>query len=103
MSWGAHTNYNDSSDLFGTVYRGEVHEVFRDYQDVILLVDKGEKQVSSTIGHNLMHNHPFASERFKQAHTHMAQMKSILASGDLDAFIALVEVKNAIFLYLTSS
>ena len=91
VSWGAHTNYNNSSDLFGTVYRGEVHEVFRDYQDVILLVDKGEKQVSSTIGHNLMHNHPFASERFKQAHTHMAQMKSILASGDLDAFIALVE------------
>ena len=47
--------------------------------------------MSSTVGHNLMHNHPYASERFKQAHRHMTQMKSILASGDLDAFNAVVE------------
>jgi glutaredoxin-related protein len=31
---------------------------FKNYQDTILLVDKGEKQVSSTLGHDLMHNHP---------------------------------------------
>ncbi len=91
VSWGFHKDYDGSSDLFGTAYLGTTHEVFKNYQDVILLVDKGEKQVSSTVGHNLMHRHPFAAERFKQADSHMTKMKKIFATGDLDAFIALVE------------
>jgi diphosphomevalonate decarboxylase len=91
VSWGAHKDYSHSSDLYGTVYKGQMHEVFRNYQDVILLVDKGEKQVSSTVGHNLMHQHPFAEERFRQAHRNMEDMKAIFASGDLDGFMALVE------------
>jgi len=91
VSWGAHKDYKHSSDLFGTVYSDEIHDAFKNYQDVILLVDKGEKQVSSTVGHNLMHDHPLAQERFKQANSNMRMMKDILATGDLDAFIALVE------------
>ncbi|MEM1001632.1 MAG: diphosphomevalonate decarboxylase [Bacteroidota bacterium] len=91
VSWGYHEDYKNSSDLFGTVYDGEVNEAFHNYQDAILLVDKDEKQVSSTVGHNLMHKHPFANERFQQANANMSQMKEILAKGDLDAFIALVE------------
>ena len=38
----------------------------------IISVDKTEKQVSSSIGHNLMHNHPFASQRFNQANKHLS-------------------------------
>jgi len=91
VSWGTHPDFEDSSNLFGTMYKGEVHEVFENYQDVILLVDKGEKQVSSTVGHNLMNGHPFAKERFTQADSHMTEIKTILSTGDLDAFIALVE------------
>jgi diphosphomevalonate decarboxylase len=34
-------------------------------------VDKGEKQVSSTLGHDLMHNHPYAERRFLQAHENL--------------------------------
>ena len=91
VSWGTHEDYPDSSNLFGTVYNDEIHDAFKNYQDVILLVDKDEKQVSSTVGHNLMHDHPFAQERFKQANSNMRMMKDILTTGDLDAFIALVE------------
>jgi diphosphomevalonate decarboxylase len=43
---------------------------FQNYQDTILLVDKGEKQVSSTLGHDLMHNHP-AERRFAQEHENL--------------------------------
>src|SRR5690606_39077899 len=55
------------------------------------LVDKGEKQVSSTVGHELMHNHPFAIQRFEQAHENIAKLKAVLKSRDLKQFIALVE------------
>jgi diphosphomevalonate decarboxylase len=89
--WGENKSVEGSSDLFGIKYLFKVHENFKNYQDTILLVDKGEKQVSSTVGHNLMHNHPYAKNRFRQAHDNMEKMKSILKSGDLDAFIALIE------------
>lgn len=89
--WGENAEFSEASNLFGVPFSGEVHEVFRTYQDVILLVDKGEKQVSSTVGHDLMHNHPFAEQRFAQAHTNIKALKSVLESGDLEAFMALVE------------
>lgn len=89
--WGAHDGISNSSQLFGTAYPHEIHEVFDNYQDTILLVDKGEKQVSSTVGHGLMEGHAFAKARFTQAHENLQAMESIFKSGDLDAFIALVE------------
>ncbi len=89
--WGEHPDIEGSSDLFGVKYPYKVHENFKNYQDTILLVDKGEKQVSSTLGHNLMNNHPYAKERFKQAEANISKIKTILETGNLDDFIALVE------------
>jgi diphosphomevalonate decarboxylase len=89
--WGAHANIKGSSDLVGVKYPYEVHQNFKNYHDTILLVDKGEKQVSSTVGHNLMHNHPFAEQRFEQAHSNMDALILVLKSGDLNTFISIVE------------
>ncbi|GAA3636179.1 diphosphomevalonate/mevalonate 3,5-bisphosphate decarboxylase family protein [Flavivirga jejuensis] len=89
--WGKHDEIDGSSDLFGVKYPFEVHNNFKNYQDTILLVDKGEKQVSSTVGHNLMHGHPFAQERFKQAHKNLSSLITVFKEGDLDAFIEIVE------------
>ena len=89
--WGQHPAIKGSSDVFGVPFPYEVHEVFKNYHDAILLVDKGEKQVSSTVGHDLMHNHPFAEERFKQANENLTKISKILQNGNLDSFINLVE------------
>jgi diphosphomevalonate decarboxylase len=88
--WGKNES-TESSDLYGVKFEGDVHPNFHNYQDAILLVDKGEKQVSSTVGHKLMFGHPFAKERFSQAHHNLAKLKAILASGDLKAFVKIVE------------
>lgn len=88
--WGNHAEINGSSDLFGVEFKN-IHSVFKNYQDTILLVDKGEKQVSSTVGHDLMHNHPFAERRFAQAHENLSNIKAILTSGNLEDFIKIVE------------
>ncbi|MFC0603058.1 diphosphomevalonate/mevalonate 3,5-bisphosphate decarboxylase family protein [Winogradskyella pulchriflava] len=88
--WGKNES-TESSDLYGVKFDGEVHSNFKNYQDTILLVDKGEKQVSSTVGHKLMFGHPFAKERFAQAHDNLATLKAILAFGDLKAFVKVVE------------
>lgn len=89
--WGKHEEFIDSSDLFGVKYPFDVHESFKNYHDTILLVDKGEKQVSSTVGHNLMHNHPFAEQRFSQAHKNLSRLINIFKEGDLKSFIEIVE------------
>lgn len=89
--WGNHPNIQGSSDLFGVKFPHKIHPIFKNYQDAILLVDKGEKQVSSTVGHNLMHNHPYAASRFEQANANLANITEILQSGDITSFIALVE------------
>ena len=88
--WGNHAEINGSSDLFGVEF-SEIHSNFKNYQDTILLVDKGEKQVSSTVGHDLMHNHPYAERRFAQAHENLFQIKAILTSGNIEEFIKIVE------------
>ena len=89
--WGNHAEINDSSDLFGVEFPSTIHANFNNYQDTILLVDKGEKQVSSTVGHDLMHNHPFAEQRFAQAHHNLSSIKKVLETGDLENFIKIVE------------
>ncbi|PIF01048.1 MAG: diphosphomevalonate decarboxylase [Maribacter sp.] len=91
IQWGDHKGIVGSSDLFAIKYPYQVHEVFHGYHDTILLVDKGQKQVSSTVGHNLMHEHPFAGQRFTQAHGNIAELKKVFATGDLDGFIRIVE------------
>ncbi|MQP24523.1 diphosphomevalonate decarboxylase [Flavobacterium sp. LMO8] len=88
--WGNHAEINGSSDLFGVEF-SEIHSNFKNYQDTILLVDKGEKQVSSTVGHDLMHNHPYAERRFAQAHENLSSIKAILSTGNIAEFIKIVE------------
>ncbi|RZJ26047.1 MAG: diphosphomevalonate decarboxylase, partial [Flavobacterium sp.] len=89
--WGNHAEVNGSSDLFGVELPSKTHDNFRNYQDTILLVDKGEKQVSSTVGHELMHNHPFAEQRFLQAHENLSKIKTVLENGNLNEFVSIVE------------
>ena len=89
--WGEHADIEGSSDVYGVQYPYEVHSVFDHYQDTILLVDKGEKPVSSTVGHNLMHNHAYAASRFDQAVENLAHLVPILEEGNLDEFVSLVE------------
>lgn len=91
VAWGNNTAISGSSDLYGVAFPSTIHDNFKNYQDTILLVDKGEKVVSSTVGHNLMHNHPFAEKRFEQAHDNLAKLKMILENGDLEQFIQIVE------------
>jgi diphosphomevalonate decarboxylase len=89
--WGNHANISGSSDLFGVEFPNAIHANFKDYQDTILLVDKGEKQVSSSVGHDLMHDHPFAEMRFAQAHENLDKLITIFENGNLKEFIKIVE------------
>ncbi|MEY2963165.1 MAG: hypothetical protein RL754_426 [Bacteroidota bacterium] len=89
-AWGAHDHVSGSNDRWAVAY-DEVHPMFTSFQDTILLVDKGEKKVSSTVGHGLMNDHPYAERRFEQAHENQAALLKAMKDGDLEAFGSLVE------------
>jgi diphosphomevalonate decarboxylase len=89
--WGNHNEIEGSSDLFGVKFPHTIHENFKNYHDTILLVDEGEKQDSSTVGHQLMRNHPFAKQRFIQANDNISKISKALQHGDLKEFITIVE------------
>jgi diphosphomevalonate decarboxylase len=89
--WGENKIIQGSTDLYGVEFPHTIHENFKNFQDTILLVDKGEKQVSSSVGHNLMHNHPFAERRFVQAHENLDKLSKVLQNGNLDEFMSIVE------------
>ena len=98
VEWGAHENIDGSSDLVAVPYPFQVAEVYKGYKDVVLLVDKGQKKVSSTVGHGLMHKNPFSQQRFDFARKNMTNIIPILESGNLEDFIALVE-REALMLH----
>lgn len=93
VHWGQHADLEGSSDYVGNLYKGEVSPVFHSFKDIILIVEEGQKMVSSTEGHNLMNGHPYASSRFQQAADNLSELLNILASGDLHAFADLVELE----------
>jgi len=89
--WGA-SQVKGSSDLFAVPYpEEEIHEVFKNFNDWVLLIHEGQKSVSSTVGHGLMNTNPYADRRFQEARENFGPMKEILAAGDLEKFIKLVE------------
>lgn len=89
--WGEHIDIEKSSDLYAVPFEKEIHPTFSNWKDCVLIVDDGEKKVSSTEGHALLENHPYAAARFANAQKNIAQIANYLQSGDVGNFIALLE------------
>lgn len=89
--WGQFSGEPASSNEYAVRYSGKTDAVFENFCDYVLLVEKGQKQVSSTAGHGLMENHPYAERRFLQAHENLSRLQAHLKNGDLHSFGQLVE------------
>ena len=91
-SLGSHKEVANSSDEFAVPFR-IIILIFENYQDTILLVDGEVKKVSSTVGHQLMHNHPYAKNRFNQAEMHLSKLLRIIQYGNIEEFIEVTELE----------
>lgn len=88
--WGNNDKVENSSDEFA-IEINKVHPIFKGMKDAILIVEDEPKKVSSTVGHKLMKNHPYAETRFNQANARTAELVNILEEGDIDSFIHICE------------
>ena len=90
--WGKTYEVDGSSDLFAVKYPDEeIHSIFKNFNDWVLLIHEGQKTVSSTVGHGLMNTNPYAERRFQEARENFVPLKEILKTGNLEKFITLVE------------
>lgn len=89
-AWGEINGLEGSSDLYATPVKN-VHPIFHNMCDSILIVDDQPKAVSSSVGHGLMKDHPYADARFIQAKKRCSELLEVLESGDMDKFITICE------------
>jgi len=88
--WGRTDQWPGSSDEFA-IPVSRFHQGFEGLRDAILIVESGQKKVSSSAGHSLMGRNPFAPVRFNQAHENIKKLKPILEEGDWTGFISIME------------
>ena len=89
--WGQTEALPGTSDLYACPVTSGIHPDFLSYQDSILLVDTGQKKVSSRVGHGLMDKNPFAKQRFGQARENIKSLLNAMTSGDIETFINITE------------
>ena len=89
--WGTHSDFSFGSDLYSTQISKSISSKFHNYRDAILIIDEGKKEVSSSVGHELMNDNPFSQIRFKLAKNNISKLMRILESGNLNEFCNLVE------------
>lgn len=92
-TWGKIDNIKYSSDSFASPLPFMVHPSFTGIRDAILIIDSGEKEISSSKGHALMKDHPFAGARYSQAQSHIILILEALAEGDWDLFTRITELE----------
>ncbi|MES2616993.1 MAG: diphosphomevalonate decarboxylase [Bacteroidota bacterium] len=89
--WGSTSLLIDSSDEYAINIDHRIHPSFQNLNDTILIVEKGSKQVSSTKGHALLKEHPFASTRYSVANSNTEKLLDILQKGDIKGLMEVVE------------
>jgi len=89
--WGETELVKESSNEFAINMDNQVHHVFKSYRDAVLIIDSGQKATSSSKGHELMENHPFAKARYFQANINLEKLLLALKSGGEKIFTEIVE------------
>ncbi len=80
----------DSSNEYAIEFSGFSKE-FLTLRDAVLIVNDGEKAVSSRQGHALMNEHPFKNVRYENAHKNLEMLIKAMKSGDTKSFVRIVE------------
>lgn len=88
--WGENDKIPNSSNEYAIEVK-DIHPTFRNMKDAILIIEDEPKKVSSSVGHSLMNNHPYAENRFNQANERTPELVEILKTGNMEAFIHMCE------------
>jgi len=89
--WGKSSLFESCSDDYAIPLYEGINPAFYGLRDAILMVDSGQKEVSSSVGHSLMNQHPYQEARITQAHQNLNELYLALLTGNKENFIKVVE------------
>ena len=90
--WGKTPIVQDSRDQYAISWKENIAPVFHTMQDAILIISDEEKSVSSSAGHQLMENHPYAESRYTAANNNLHRLIDCLEKEEgMTEFISIVE------------
>lgn len=90
--WGRSDHIQGSHDAYAIAME-RFDPVFASLHDDIVIVSSDEKAVSSSAGHALMIDHPFAESRYAQARRHVEELNQVLKAGDIERFGEIAELE----------
>jgi len=90
-AWGQTDAIVGSSNDYAVPFMEELHDVYRNFHDDILIASQSEKSVSSRAGHQLMEGNAYAAPRYQQANDRMEKLVEVLKNGDVETFGAIAE------------
>ncbi|MCC6722721.1 MAG: diphosphomevalonate decarboxylase [Bacteroidia bacterium] len=88
--WGKTKIIENSSDEYAVKFEN-IHPIFQNYCDTILIADDNAKEVSSSVGHSLLNSNPFSKIRFNEANKNLKFLIQALKKGDLELFNNITE------------
>jgi diphosphomevalonate decarboxylase len=89
--WGQSSFVSNSSNEISISYDKSIHPEFLTLGDAILITDSKSKKVSSTMGHELMEDHPYAEARYRQANENIGKLLNTLESNNEQLFSDIIE------------
>ena len=90
--WGETPSFPDGNNEYA-VALSDLHPIFSNYRDSILIINAGTKAVSSRAGHALMDGNPFAELRYQEAHNNTHLVLKAMQQGDLEVFMRIAEAE----------
>ncbi len=89
--WGRFSDVSESANQYAIPFPFTPHRIFTNMCDTILIIDRGEKPVSSRTGHERMTQHFFRKGRIQQVNYHLKLMIKAITGGDWDTFSRVTE------------
>jgi diphosphomevalonate decarboxylase len=91
VTWGKTEKIIGSSNEYASPLDLELDPLFRDMGVAVMIVSGQPKKLSSSLGHQLMEQHPWAPARYVQAENHLEQILHAMKSGDFEEFSQITE------------
>lgn len=89
--WGYTSVLPGSSNLYATRFELDISSFFNGLKDAIVVVSSAKKQVSSSVGHDLMNHNPYAGRRYEHAEENLEKLILAIRNEDKDEFIRITE------------
>ena len=90
-AWGETSAIIGSSNNYAVPFATEMHDIYKNFHDDILIASQSEKSVSSRAGHALMEGNAYAAPRYQQANERMQRLVEVLKNGDIETFGTIAE------------